>query len=149
MLKQQMLDARDQYISLIRSELLGPGSELNLPDAEHELISSVPDTRYSMGILFPHNTMMGADNDEVLLESEKDAEEATDTPSAENAASGEQSPNQERDVSVDDDDSLDEEISLAAQNKPSSMGISFLATGNPDKIVCDVTFATYHRARIR
>lgn len=148
MLKQQMLDARDQYISLIRSELLGPGSELNLPDAEHELISSVPDTRYSMGILFPHNTMMGADNDEVLLESEKDAEEATDTPSAENAASGEQSPNQERDVSVDDDDSLDEEISLAAQNKPSSMGISFLATGNPDKIVCDVTFATYHRARI-
>ena len=42
---KQYITARDEYISLIRDELLGPGSEINIPDKDHELISTSPDKR--------------------------------------------------------------------------------------------------------
>ena len=41
-IKRSMISAREEYINIIKSELLGPGSEFSLPDAEHELISSTP-----------------------------------------------------------------------------------------------------------
>lgn len=52
-IRQSMISAREEYIGIIRDELLGPGSEFSLPDKEHELISSTPTSRYSVGILFP------------------------------------------------------------------------------------------------
>lgn len=56
----KMLQTREEYADLIRRELLGPGSEISVPDDEHELISSSPDGRYSLGILFPRDTKMKA-----------------------------------------------------------------------------------------
>ena len=53
--KENYLAARDEYINLIKQELLGPGSEVSIPDKEHELITNAPDVRYSIGILFPKN----------------------------------------------------------------------------------------------
>ena len=44
-IKRSMISAREEYINIIKSELLGPGSEFSLPDAEHELISSTPTSR--------------------------------------------------------------------------------------------------------
>lgn len=41
-IRQTMISAREEYIGIIRDELLGPGSEFSLPDREHELISSTP-----------------------------------------------------------------------------------------------------------
>ena len=41
-IRQSMISAREEYIGIIRDELLGPGSEFSLPDKEHELISSTP-----------------------------------------------------------------------------------------------------------
>ena len=41
-IREQLIAARDEYIKLIKSELMGPGSEFHIPDAEHELISSSP-----------------------------------------------------------------------------------------------------------
>ena len=58
------LSARDQYIALIKAELLGPGSEISIPDPEHELVTNSPDVRYSIGVLFPKNNRMNADNDD-------------------------------------------------------------------------------------
>ena len=52
-IREQLISAREEYIDIIKSELLGPGSEFSLPDIEHELISSTPTSRYSLGILFP------------------------------------------------------------------------------------------------
>lgn len=49
----EFLSARDEYITRVKEELLGPGSEISIPDAEHELITNSPDVRYSIGILFP------------------------------------------------------------------------------------------------
>ena len=51
-IRKEMISAREEYIGIIRAELLGPGSEFSFPDAEHELISSTPTSRYSVGILF-------------------------------------------------------------------------------------------------
>ena len=39
-IRQAMISAREEYIGIIKDELLGPGSEFSLPDREHELISS-------------------------------------------------------------------------------------------------------------
>lgn len=52
-IRQTMISAREEYIGIIKDELLGPGSEFSLPDREHELISSTPTSRYSVGILVP------------------------------------------------------------------------------------------------
>ena len=60
----EFLSARDEYIARVKAELLGPGSELSIPDAEHELITNSPDVRYSIGILFPKNNKLNADNNE-------------------------------------------------------------------------------------
>lgn len=51
-MSNEYLDARKEYVERVRNELLGPGSEVCIPDAEHELISSSPNVRYSIGILF-------------------------------------------------------------------------------------------------
>ena len=34
-----IFSAREEYIGIIRDELLGPGSEFSLPDREHEPVS--------------------------------------------------------------------------------------------------------------
>ena len=52
-MKAKMIETRKEYIGLIKKELLGPGSEISIPDKEHELISSSPKSRYSIGILYP------------------------------------------------------------------------------------------------
>ena len=44
-IRKHLIDARDEYIGIIKSEILGPGSEFNYPDIEHELISSNPDRK--------------------------------------------------------------------------------------------------------
>ena len=51
----EYLSARDEYIARVKAELLGPGSEISIPDAEHELITNSPDVRYSIGILYPYS----------------------------------------------------------------------------------------------
>ena len=62
-----LISARDEYINIIKSELMGPGSEFSFPDAQHELISSSPLSRYSVGILFPQGNIVGQDNDETVV----------------------------------------------------------------------------------
>ena len=46
---REFLSARDEYITRVKEELLGPGSEISIPDSEHELITNSPDVRYSIG----------------------------------------------------------------------------------------------------
>ena len=58
------IEARDKYIEQIKMELLGPGSEITIHDIEHELITTSPEKRYSIGILFPQKNIINADNDD-------------------------------------------------------------------------------------
>ena len=65
-IRRDMIIARDDLIEIMKSELMGPGSEFNYPDIEHELISSSPLSRYSVGILFPQGNLEGQDNNDTI-----------------------------------------------------------------------------------
>lgn len=147
-----MLIAREEYIRLIKSELLGPGSEFTVPDAEHELISSSPISRYSVGILYPQGNKTELDSDETLPtgEPEETSELIEGAFPAENIEEiGTQRKNL-RNFEFDEtaDENLDEEINLSSQYMPSSMGITFLVKGSVDSIRGSVSFATYQNAKI-
>ena len=74
-IKKEMIAARDEYISVLRKELLGPGSEICIPDAEHELISSSPVNRYLVGILYPQGNKLEDNNESHSDEAEIRTEE--------------------------------------------------------------------------
>lgn len=141
------LATRENYISLIKSELLGPGSEISIPDKEHELITNPPDVRYSIGVLFPKNNKLNADNDDSAK---------VETSSDEKEIEADIQTDEDRDEHIKDTDSvlpaeednLDEEISLAAQNMPSSMGYTFLVSRDVLSLTCQVEFATYRQAKL-
>lgn len=138
--------ARDEYITHIKEELLGPGSEVSIPDAEHELITNSPDIRYSIGILFPKNNKLNADNDD-SMRVEESAELSEDIPNAEEEVENNDDDKAEP-VTPAEEENLDEEISLATQNMPSSLGFTFLTSSNPSILKCEVSFATYRSAKM-
>ena len=70
-----LIEVRKEYVELVKKELLGPGSEISIPDEAHELITNSPDVRYSIGILFPRNNTINADNDDSSRVEESAAEE--------------------------------------------------------------------------
>lgn len=146
------LETRTEYIERIKRELLGPGSEIDLPDREHELISVSPEVRYSVGVLYTKENKMNADNNDTERAAvsaddvDRDDEDLVNegAPVDRDRSSGDDKPS--REDRLTEEDSLDEDVSLAAQNMPSSMGITFFVEGDADKVVCDLKFATYRRA---
>ena len=143
----QYIDARKEYVERVKRELLGPGSEVCIPDVEHELISGSPSVRYSIGILFPQKQRLTKDNDNATDEefvTENEAvtdEEDTKQPKKKNSDSTE--------IAFDpEEDSLDEQVGLAMQNLPSSMGYSFFAKGSCDTLTFNLTFATYNNSKM-
>jgi superfamily II DNA or RNA helicase len=147
--REQLIVARDDYIDLIKSELMGPGSEFAFPAKEYELISSNPMSRYSVGILFPQGNVIEQDNDETVpIFEEGPTPKSEEVPIVEKET--ETTKTQDRNLTFDEtaDENLDEEIGMATQFKPSSMGITFLVDKDPDIIHCKVSFATYRNALI-
>ena len=140
------LQTRDAYIQLIKKELIGPGSEISIPDEEHEIISTSPRQRYSMGILFPHDQKINADSDDsidiniVNSESEEDIGEEIEVEEDEKPGS-----TKKDSVLPSEEENLDEDISLADQNLPSSFGLTFFVNGNVDVVTCHLKFATYRK----
>lgn len=154
MIQHEMLTARNEYIETVRRELMGPGSEFTTPDIEHELISSSPNSRYTIGILFPKNSINMKDNDEqetfVDTDSSDDSQEELFVDS--NDFSTESTVKSIKDLHEDWDDNsadnLDDEVGMSSQFKPSSMGMTFLVAGECSVIHCDVEFATYRKATV-
>ena len=151
-IRKSLIEARDIYIREIKSELLGPGSEFDTPDAEHELISSSPTSRYSVGILFPQGNLVEQDNDETVpLEADEEVSALEVTNIRSETAEIIPTKRTDRSYEYDEtaDENLDEEIGMATQYKPSSMGLTFLAKGEVDHIKCQVSFATYRKALMK
>ena len=147
-IREQLIVARDEYINIIKSELMGPGSEFSVPDSEHELISSSPLSRYSVGILFPQGNRIEQDNDETVIVDEdlpEDHSEADPVGELETTIK-----KQDRNLQYDEtaDENLDEEIGMATQYKPASMGVTFLVKGNAERVHCKVSFASYRSALV-
>lgn len=141
------LAARNEYIDRIRRELLGPGSEVSIPDAEHEIISTAPNVRYSIGVLFPKNIKMNADNDDAAPTSSVESEEEELEPLTEDESIPAFDSDAAEAIAPAEEENLDEEISLATQNMPSSFGFTFLASGEFQELTCGVEFATYRAAK--
>lgn len=152
-IRKHLIHARDEYINLIKSELLGPGSEFHVPDIEHELISSSPMSRYSVGILYPQGNQVNHDNDETVPIIEEEESILKDEAEIEEIEPSEQLMTENiRDRSYEFDETaeenLDEEIELSAQYMPSSIGITFIVKGSADIVRGKVSFATYRKAKI-
>lgn len=149
-IRHSMISARDEYINIIKSELLGPGSEFDVPDQEHELISSSPLSRYSVGILFPQGNLVEQDNDETMPIGEEDdttiASEPTTAITSADVAESNKTKSAEYDETADEN--LDEEIGMATQFKPSSMGLTFLVRGLVNQVKCKAKFSTYRKAKM-
>ena len=148
-IRKEMISAREEYIDIIKAELLGPGSEFSLPDAEHELISSTPTSRYSVGILFPQGNAVSQDSDETVPLEENGAE-AVGVPDDDSRARDPVVAKKQRTYEMDEtaDENLDEEIGMSTQYMPSSMGVTFLVKGNTDLVRGQLTFATYRNAKV-
>lgn len=154
----QMIPERERYIDSIKRELLGPGSEFKVPDWDHELISSSPKSRYSIGILYPQGNRVNLDNDETEEIDDSDTEEnlfddiSDGQMSLENKALTSRSEasdeNSDKRAVLASDDNLDEEVGLASQYLPSSMGITFLSSGNVETVQGKLSFATYRKAEV-
>lgn len=154
MIQQEMIKARDEYIETVKRELMGPGSEFQIPSIERELISSSPNSRYTIGILFPRNAISMQDNNEQEIQASDETDENKQdellnsfTKSIEDE-SFKSSSSINEDWDDNSDDNLDEEVGMASQFKPSSMGITFLVRGNCDSVFVDVDFATYRKATV-
>lgn len=153
-IRAQLIDAREKYINLIKSELLGPGSEFSVPDSEHELISSSPISRYSIGILYPQGNQVNQDNDETVPANQTEEADTDEDMATENFLTDDEVDQTEsrsnRNYEFDEtaDENLDEEIELSAQYMPSSMGVTFLMKGAADVVCGKVSFATYRNAKI-
>ena len=146
-MSNEYIEARKEYVERVRRELLGPGSEVSIPDAEHELLSSSPNVRYSIGILFPQKQRLVKENDDATDEETVTENEvaAVEDDSRQPRSGGSTS----ADTGADsEEESLDEQIGLAMQNLPSSMGYSFFAKGNCDRLVFRLSFATYDNSRM-
>ncbi len=155
-IREQLIATRGEYINLIKAELLGPGSEFSVSDAEHELISSTPLSRYSVGILYSQGNLVNQDSDETVPINESDGvidesieDDAEELPATQGEAA-EQLRASSRNYEFDETatENLDEEIGLSSQYMPSSMGMTFLVKGDTATVQCDVSFATYRNARI-
>lgn len=150
-IRNDMISAREEYIDIIKAELLGPGSEFSLPDAEHELISTTPTSRYSVGILFTQGNIINQDNDETVpleetgIETDDDEDVSETNTESDDPVEQKKQRTYERDETADEN--LDEEIGMSTQYMPSSMGITFLVKGDVNVVRGRLTFATYRNAK--
>lgn len=136
--QEDLLNIRRSVIDTMRAQLMGPGSEVSYPDAEHELISEAPVDRYSVGILYPQNQKFG--HNEYAGDPQATTSEDPDMPYSEDVGD---EPDGRKSFSVYKEDSFDDEVNLAQQNKPSSMGLSFFVSGDLSSFVLSVQYAKY------
>lgn len=139
-INEQAKEARSALIAALKKELLGPGSENEIPDAAHEIITDLPETRYSVGILFPQNNLYTGVESASSDESDDGGEDAAPEEQGNRPAHG---------PSNDEEPSLSEEINLSAQRLPSSMGCTFFVRGTMAPIPVHITFGTYRSAEVQ
>ena len=110
--------ARNFLVNSVMRELIGPGSEQVGPDPEEEIITEIPRSRYTIGMLFPQ---------ELTAEEESIQEGYL------------------ADDIVDPDKIMDEYINLTNQYYPSAMGISFYTSGKCPSLNVKVSAAKYRK----
>jgi hypothetical protein len=150
--REECLAVRKTLFDKLYKEVVGPGSgesldhgmPCSLPDEEHELITDLPEDRYYVGVLYPSkDNKMNADNDTSAPDfgGVDEESEETDIVEEKTATRGDLAA-----TSGTNDDTMDEVIALSMQDRPSSIGITFIIDHDTDHIVADISFATYRHA---
>jgi hypothetical protein len=134
----EKVEVREKMIELLKSELLGPGSEGFSENESEEIIWEKPSKRYSTGILYP-NGISNKEQDQINNFYEWVDEEV-------NKEINIISDNTHGEESIIDNN-IDEAISLTNQLKPSSMGMTFFAQGNIKTITIDYQYGMYRKAK--
>ncbi|MEY9096705.1 helicase-related protein [Paenibacillus sp. RC84] len=150
-MRDTLLDTRKDLFDQVKKELLGPGSEYSIPDEEHEIITDLPEVRYSVGVLFPQKNLVNADNNQEAVPKTTVQEEneglIEEEPLNDFDAKSEKKKRYLGNVADDSENgSLDEDISLSMQNMPSSVGMTFFVDQNCETLSVKVSFATYRKA---
>jgi len=150
-MRDTLLDTRKELVDKVRNELLGPGSEYSIPDEEHEIITDLPEIRYSVGVLFPQQNLINAENNQENTPKTTVQEEVEELieeePFNDFDVKNEKKKRYLGNVADDSDNgSFDEEISLSMQNMPSSIGMTFFVDKNCEVLKVNVSFATYRKA---
>lgn len=148
----KLFRARKYLVGEFRKELLGPGSEISYPDADHEIITDLPEVRYSTGILYPQRNIIGADNDVSDIPTEDEVpDDIEDTlPDDESNTLQDRARKIYGENAFEDGDitTLDDDIGLSTQSLPSSMGLTFFTIGDIDSLSVDLLFGTYRKTRL-
>lgn len=115
---------REDLIAAIEAEMMGPGSEQlitsgNSDDSNYEMITENPLQRYSVGILYAQKTRRDPEDENTEEQHISDSAEA--------------------------DEFLDAAIITANQYYPSSIGMSFYASGTNPAMLVQVTAGRYRR----
>ncbi|NFM16728.1 helicase [Clostridium sporogenes] len=148
-IKEECKKARELIYESVRKELLGPGSEDIGSSIEHEIITDEPIARYSTGILFPQKCEnVQDDNSSIDMENSTrvDDEELKNKEETKNISHKGNNYNNSLD-SIEDQ--IDEKIAMANELKPSSMGITFFARGNVDKLCIRLKAAKYRKSTLK
>ncbi|WP_434295695.1 helicase-related protein [Clostridium botulinum] len=147
-IKEECKKARELIYESVRKELLGPGSEDIGSDIEHELITDKPITRYSTGILFPQECKnVQEDNSFIDIENSTRVYDEELTNKEETKKINHKGNNYNNSLDLIEDQ-IDEKIAMANEFKPSSMGITFFAKGNINKLFIRLKGAKYRKSTL-
>lgn len=152
MIIKDFIAAREELINLVKKQMLGPGSEYSIPDAEHEIITDSPARRYSCGILFPQEEISGKSNEtkEDKIAEEWFNEERTVVDASFDKDLAEQKKAESlmhRIIKRGDEQNEEKNDTDAAvphgYDKPSSFGITFFVEGNTSHVRANLKFGCY------
>ena len=139
----ECIRVRKEIVERTKAEMMGPGSENIGADIKYEVISDSPLDRYSVGILFPQNSLYKQDESEKEIFS--DSGEVDEKIEIEIEKQRKEENKIKNNIYTDssDDEEVQEEISMANQALPSAMGITFFAEGDIEELNVEVSCAKY------
>ena len=150
--KSKFIKTRDEYVEYVKQQLLGPGSEGECPDFEHEILSTGAAGKYCLGIIYPQDDNYGGNDTDVdnsSFETEQEGtvffEDDTEINSSKNSKNDTLT---EAVISDEEMDSADT-VNLAMQRKPSSFGFTFYTKENLKSLTVYVEFAIYEKNKLQ
>ena len=149
--KQKFIKTRDEYVEYIKQQLMGPGSEGECPDFEHEILSTGAAGKYCLGIIYPQEDNYGNDDKDVDNSSFETTQEGSVLFEDNNELNiGKTSPQKDNVEAVVSDEVMDstDTVNLAMQRKPSSFGFTFYTKENLSQLSLDIEFAIYEKNKI-
>lgn len=147
---KEELRVREEIIKRCRAEMLGPGSEDLGCDIEKEVISDSPLERYSLGILFPKQSLYDEnDGDKNIDDENEEINEEDEDLELEVYKNRNFKEKAKSSVNSYSEDGMQEQITMTNQFLPSAMGLTFFAKGRIDNINLNISASTYRESTFK